>query len=191
MKQKNGQLYSKLEAYNERVTNLEEKLNERHAAIETNLSAKTEASDVEIASSLKANVADLQKIYNRLETLEAQERGRQANALMKESYKKRMNILIHGLDENFNLAWETARDATKAIIYKFMKEGLKIQVPSDIVMSDFHRLPQKPLFNNEGQRISRPVIRKLTSATDKRLIFFLAKKLKAHNDLRRQKNLRP
>ena len=32
--------YSKLEAYNECVTNLEEKLNERCAAIETNLSAK-------------------------------------------------------------------------------------------------------------------------------------------------------
>ena len=72
-----------------------------------------------------------------------------------------------------------------------MKEGLKIQVPSDIVMSDFHRLPQKPLFNNEGQRISRPVIIELTSAADKRLIFSLAKKLKARNDLMRQENLRP
>ena len=165
------------EAYNERVTNLEEKLNERCAAIETNLSAKNEPSDVENALSLKANVADLQKIYNRLETREAQERDRQANALMKESYGKRVNIFIHGLDENFNLAWET-RDATKAVIYEFMKDGLKIQVPSDYLMSDFHRLPQKPLFNNEGQRISRPVTIKLTSAADKRLIFFFAKKLK-------------
>ena len=58
-------------------------------------------------------------------------------------------------------------------------------------MSDFHRLPQKPLFNNEGQRISHPVIIKLTSMADKRLIFSLARKLKAHNDLRRQENLRP
>ena len=61
--------YSKLEAYNERVTNLEEKLQERCAAIETNLSAITETSDVENALSLKANVTDLQKIYNRLKTL--------------------------------------------------------------------------------------------------------------------------
>ena len=61
---------SKLEAYNERVTNLKEKLSKRCAAIETNLSAKTEASDVENALSLKANVADLQKIYDRLEALE-------------------------------------------------------------------------------------------------------------------------
>ena len=72
-----------------------------------------------------------------------------------------------------------------------MKEGLKIQVPSDIVMFNFYRLPQKPLFNNEGQRISRPVIIKLTSVADQRLIFSLTKKLKAHNDLRRQENLRP
>ena len=180
LNKKMDSFYSELESYNERVTNLEEKLNERCAAIETNLSAKTEPSDVENALSLKANVADLQKIYNRLETLEAQERDRQANALMKESYyEKRMNILIQGLDENFNLAWET-RDATKAIIYKFMKEGLNFQVPSDIVMSDFHRLPQKPLCNNERQRISRPVIIKLTSAADKRVIFSLAKKLKVH-----------
>ena len=56
------------------------------------------------ALSLKANIADLQKNYDRLETLLAQERDRQANALMKESYEKRMNILIHGLDENLNLA---------------------------------------------------------------------------------------
>ena len=89
-----------------------------------------------------------------------------------------------------NLAWEI-RDASKAIIYKFMKEGLKIQVLSNIVMSDFPRLSRKLLFNNEGQRISRPVMIKLTSASDKRLIFSLAKKLRARNDLRRQENLWP
>ena len=93
---------------------------------------------------------------------------------MRESYSKRLNILIHGLDESKE-AWETTAQ-TKTVLTKFFTEGLEI----DLNYIDCHRLPQRPIFK-EGQKVTRPIILKLANAFDKRLIFKAASKLKNYN----------
>ena len=67
---------------------------------------------------------------------------------MLESYEKRFNLLIHGIDENFCCAWET-REQTKHLVEDFMKEGLKIEDSSKITMAVCHRLPQRIILKNK------------------------------------------
>jgi len=81
----------KFEAYNLRLNNLELKLNKK-------------CEEISLALDEKTNETDLEEIYENLENLERKERDRQAEALMQESYDKRFNILIHGLDENVDSA---------------------------------------------------------------------------------------
>ena len=99
---------------------------------------------------------------------------------MQESYNKQLNILIHGIKEDDNKAWET-RDETKAKFNNFVKEGLNIEDPNDIELVDIHRLPQHPV-SKFGRRIHRPIIVNLLTIPDKRMIYKSVKNLKAYND---------
>ena len=96
---------------------------------------------------------------------------------MRELYSKRLNILIHGLDESKE-AWESTAQ-TKTVLTKFFTEGLEIDLNS-LSLVDCHRLPQRPIFK-EVQKVTRPIILKLANAFDKRLIFKAASKLKNYN----------
>ena len=66
--------------------------------------------------------------------------------LMKETYDKRLNLLIHGLEES-----ET-NDQTTKIFHDFLTEGLQID-PTSMNIIDIHRLPQKPIFVNKAKKI--------------------------------------
>ena len=99
---------------------------------------------------------------------------------MRESYEKQMKILIHGLPENFTSTWET-RETTKSVIYHFMRDGWKIEDPEKIIMADYHRLPQRPIFNAR-KRICSPVIIKFINAADKHTVFSHVKNLKRYNE---------
>ena len=105
---------------------------------------------------------------------------------MKESFEKCLNILIHGLEENHRLAWES-RPETLESIHQFMREGLNIEDPSRFVFVDYYRLLQRPLHKNR-QRVDEPAIIKLTNATDKQVIFLHLKNLKPHNQARKLQN---
>ena len=139
-------LYSKLDDFNLRLVLLDDKFNAKFEEIETSLNSKVDTDDTEAVLATKINLTDFEEIHDRLKKLEAQERERQTQTVMRESYEKRMNILIHGLPENFTSAWET-RETTKSVIYQFMRDGLKIEDPEKISMADYHRLPQRPIFN--------------------------------------------
>ena len=157
---------------------------------QTSLNSKADTDDTEAVLPTKTNSTDFEEINDRLKKLEAQERERQMQAVMRESYEKRMNILIHGLPENIASAWET-RETTKSIIYLCMRDGLKIEDPQKIIMADYHRLPQRPIFNPR-KRICRPVIIKFTNAaSDKHTVFSHVKNLKRCNEARRLENLQP
>ena len=65
--------------------------------------------------------------------------------MMKESYSKRLNILIHGLPENEESPWEE-RETTLEVYKNFIKNELLIQDPSEIRIADIHRLPQRPVY---------------------------------------------
>ena len=71
-----------------------------------------------------------------------------------------------------------------------MRDGLKIENPEKISMADYHRLPQRPIFNAR-KRICRPVIKKFTNAADTHTVFSHVKNLKRYNEARRLENLQP
>ena len=59
-------------------------------------------------------------------------RDQQTTAIMNKFYDKRFNILIHGVQESADYTWENP-EQTLAHIYEFMKDGLQIENPSEIV----------------------------------------------------------
>ena len=105
---------------------------------------------------------------------------------MKGSYDKRLNVLIHRLQES-DSPWGK-RDKSLNLFLNFMKDGLKIEDPTSIAVVDAHRLPQKPIYR-KGKRVRRPLIVKLTSVQDKNKIFGHAKNLKVFNQTRSDSNL--
>ena len=85
--------------------------------------------------------------------------------LMRESYDKRLNLLVHGLEETEG---NETKNQTKAIFDKFLTKALGL-VPDDIDIVDLHRLPQHPI-RREGKRMNRPIILKVLTTFDKELI---------------------
>ena len=104
-------------------------------------------------------------------------------ALQNESYSKRQNILIQGIEEDEKSVWEN-RDITIQKSKSFMKDGLGMDF-DNVPIVDFHRLPQQPLFKL-GKRITRPIIVKLAYMVDKTAIYKAAKNLKNYNRTRRE-----
>ena len=64
---------------------------------------------------------------------------------MKESYAKRLNVLIHGLSKTNDSTWEEAEE-TQQIVRKFRQNSLQIENPPSIALVDCHRLPQRPVY---------------------------------------------
>jgi len=106
--------------------------------------------------------------------------------LAKEIYDKRFNILVYGLEEDFTKAWETKWESEQKF-RKFLHKTLKISETYKIAVADVHRLPQHPV-SREGQRTMRPIIAKLTSYADKKLVMRSLKNLKEYNERRMVKN---
>ena len=108
---------------------------------------------------------------------------------MQESYDKRLNVLIHGLEESNKTDWET-REITQETIYEFFQKGLQIKEPRTIELIDCHRLPQRPIFKN-NIKVNRHVIIKLAKEIDRHIIFIKLKNLKNYNEARKSQNKRP
>ena len=64
------------------------------------------------------------------------------------NYDKRLNVLIHGFQEDPDNAWEN-RETTTEKFQTFLKNDLKITNPAKIKFSNFHRLPQLPIKKTE------------------------------------------
>ena len=102
---------------------------------------------------------------------------------MQESYEKRFNLLINGIEETDKSVWEK-RETTLQLVQDFMKRGLQIKDPSAVMLSNYHCLPQHPVLKN-GIKVNRSIIIKLTNSNDKRLIFNSLKNLKQFNNARK------
>ena len=163
-----------LSSFGTRLDEIERKFNTKIEDLNNRVNSKADTSEIE---NLRSRIVCLENINKQLE----------ANAVMKESYEKRFNILIHGIPENQESAWETPVQ-TLDHIQKFLTDGLKISDPSSIPLVDYHRLPQKPVYKND-HKINRPIIIKVTNASDKRRIFNNLTKLKSYNAKRRELNL--
>ena len=77
--------------------------------------------------------------------------------LEKEIYDKRFNVLIHGIEEDTESAWET-KWASENKFKQFLQNGLKIPNFYAVAVADVHRLPQHPI-TKKGKRITRPIIK--------------------------------
>ena len=161
--QKLDALEKKVDSFNTRIFKLENKT----ATLELNLTAKAETLDI-----LDDKMRELEKFKSDYEK----------TAIMQESYSKRLNVLIHGIEEDESNTWEK-REETVQKFETFLNDGLNID-PDDIELVDIHRLPQYPIKKN-GKTVHRPIIVKLTSTQDKNRIFSSAKNLKTYNETRR------
>jgi len=117
-----AKLADKIENFDKRFDELESKFDQQY------LKVKKE-SEEKIAS-----------LTERLETLETLVIESEKSAIMEERYSKRMNILIHGVEEETDSLWET-HDQTRAIFENFLAEAKKID-PAQADIADVHRLPQ-------------------------------------------------
>lgn len=129
---------TKLESYNDRLTSLElkfetkcEELDQQFEEIKQNLEDKAEAVMVNA-------------LNQKIEALEEFRSEYERDAIMQESYNKRLNVIIHGVKEDVGKAWET-RAETIEKFQNFVKDGLQIEDPDDIELVDIHRLPQHPV----------------------------------------------
>ena len=148
----------KMDGFNERLNAVEVKFLNRYDELEKSFTkSKNEADD------MKVTIDDLIRFKDQ------QER----TVLQNESYSKRQNILIHGIEEDEKSVWEN-RDITIQKLKTFMKDGLEMDFDK-VPIVDFHRLPQQLLFKL-GKRITRPIIVKLTFMEDKTAIYKAAKK---------------
>jgi len=131
-------LDSKLTALDKRLDHIKETFNNKITEIEKRVENK-------------ADVDVIEELRQRLNVLENSHKSNEESAVMKESYEKRFNLLIHGITESVENVWETPSQ-TLAHVQQFMKDGLQIDNPAEIALADYHRLPQRPLFNDEGEK---------------------------------------
>ena len=117
--------------------------------------------------------------------MEGKKLWKEKAALMQESYNKRLNILIHRIEEDEDSVWESHQKVLEKFD-EFLKNALEVD-PDDIAVADIHRLPQTPQ-SRKGVRVNRPIIVKLSHAMDKKQIFSNLKRLKSFNTMRRTAN---
>jgi len=133
----------------------------------------------------KADLSELEIMRERIEELERSKEEQERTAIMKESYEKRLNLLIHGLAENADNAWELPKQ-TLCHVHEFKKECLCIEDPISIQFVNYHRLPQYPIYRDH-KLVTRPIIIKLMNVADKRKIYDYEnlKNLKIYNQNKR------
>lgn len=162
----------KLDNFGDRLTKLEEKFDY--------LENKTDERYKRLNDGVEEKIA---RLSTRLLEVESFKTEIKTTEIMKESYNKRMNILIHGIEENDASPWET-NEQTRKKFNNFVSEGLKLD-PEAIAVADIHRLPQRPKFI-KGVKVTRPIIIKLIHTKDKYQIFQNLKYLKNFNNNRQK-----
>ena len=131
---------------NERLNQLENKLEQKYVKLEENIEA------------------ELIEVTKRLKILEEFRIDLGKAASMQESYNKRMNISIHGVEENEENVWENHQQTLQKFD-NFLKEALHID-PKNVEVADIPRLHQKPVMRR-GVKVNRPILVKLTNAMSK------------------------
>ena len=122
-----------------------DRINERIADLETKLDGKCR--NIEGTSNRRMDI-----LTEKVATLEKFQPDTEKTALMQESYSKRMNILIHGIEEDSNSVWESHKQTTEKF-ENFLEDALKMN-PDNIEVVDIHRLPQQPIFK-KGIKVSK------------------------------------
>ena len=183
---------NRLASNTERVSELDLKLTKRCDNIEES-SVKCERIEALekkfdfMQASIDKKTDDLEKLTDECNVLKTKlqmlKHETEQELLANEIYSKRFNILVHGIEENKENAWETKCESEDKF-RSFLTNALKIPNSHEIVVADVHRLPQHSV-SKHGRRITRPIIAKLTSYVDKNLIMKSLKNLKSFNQSRK------
>ena len=164
---------SKVDSIEARMSAIETKLlktSELESGISATDSRVTEiAADFTLKHSKMSTLID-DIMHRDIEQLQERNRDLEAQIIEKESYDKRLNILIHGIDEEVN----EQNLQTRQKFEDLLNYTLEID-PKSIPVVDLHRLPQFSTQKNYKYRIPRPIIVKLQTAFDKRLFSQLGK----------------
>lgn len=167
-----------VESLTERTDEIQEQMNSTDVKIK-NISASIKKcnENIDELASHKLTDNNLPLILERIKTLENVIQTNENDQIMRESYDKRLNLLIHGVKESVG-PWEL-KEKTKEILSNFMRDGLRID-PESISLIDYHRLPQRPIFR-ANKKVTRPIIIKVATVFDKQRILKSAKNLKQYN----------
>ena len=129
-------LDSKVEKLSKKMETFEETVNDKFAQVDNELKCK-------------APLAHFNELQEKISSLEDQlgslYSDMKKDALMKESYEKRLNILVHGLCEP-DSPWEK-REESLTLFHNFMRDGLNIDDPTSIAVIDAHRPPKRPKYS--------------------------------------------
>ena len=154
-------ILSAIEKLNEKVDRIEDKMDNfetRLSQVESMLNERVEKETVIVPTI----VNNFEKLKDRVHALEIINQQAQNENIMRDSYSKRMNLLIHGLDESSE-AWES-KSRTRDTLSKIFSDGLQLDF-NHISLVNYHRLPQRPIFKR-GKKITRPVIIKFANVFD-------------------------
>ena len=157
---------TKIDKFNKKFEEMFEGLHEKYDEIKSALDNN------------KASVNLFKRLKLRVEQLDQERANAKQDKVAREAYSKKLNLLVHGIEESIKEVWET-KQSTLEKFDLFLKNGLKVS-RSQIKVIDIHRLPQRHLFK-QGHQVCRPIIVKLGSIFDKQLILSSCKNLKAYN----------
>ena len=106
--------------------------------LQTNL--KTKCKEIDCLSEEKVNIDRFNQLNEKIKFLKIFKQNFETSLLMRESYEKRLNIIVHSIMEDQDTPWEK-QDKTKSKFKDFLINGLKIKDPNKIEYVDIHRLP--------------------------------------------------
>ena len=172
-------ILSTLQSFSVRLESLEKNISDYQNRLD-NVELKIDQNNLELEKKV-----DKDNFEEVVDELCEQVKQLKIDAVMKDSYSKRLNVLIHGVkeapakpgEENFS----ESRADTLMIFCRFVSEGLQIVEPSSILLVDIRRLPQQPSAVEVGKTKTRPIIVKLTTQGDKNRIYQSLKFLKFYN----------
>ena len=172
-------ILSTLQSFSVRLESLEKKIDDYQNRLD-NVELKINQNNLELEK--KVDKDNFEEVINELRE---QVKQLKIDAVIKDSYSKRLNMLIHWLKEAPAKPGEEnlgeSRADTFMIFRLFLSEGLQIVEPSSISLVDIHRLPQRPSPVEFGKTKSRPIIVKLATQDDKNRIYQSLKLLKFYN----------
>ena len=166
--EKQDLILSTLQSFSVRQESLEKKIDDYQNRLDM-VEFKINQNNQELEK--KVDKDNFEEVVNELRE---QVKQLKIDAVMKDSYSKRLNVLIHGLTKTpakpgkENLG--ESRADTLMIFRRFLSEGLQIEEPSSISLVDIYRLPQRPSAVEFGKTNTRPIIVKLATQEDKNRI---------------------
>ena len=125
MEQQLKEILATLRIITTKINELDHKivsLNERLTAVQLKFSNRCDDIEKKVSNSLN----EMDEMKAKINELEQFKDLHERTALQNESYSKRLNVLIHGVEEDKKLAWES-QDMTTQKLKTIMKEGLETE----------------------------------------------------------------